>query len=596
MDNKNEYIWDDNNLIKPRCLKCFILFPRIIESEYYYNELKYDLICDYCRYKENIDLHEYLKFIKSNNIQIPLCSHCNQNLSTYINSCNYTYFCDNCIEPNEIRDYKNLKNNFNNYYCKKHNSSFKFINNGEPYCEICFSNLIESKTKFGPLSHSYPLIYNKIKNNLENFKKDKIYIESLISEIKNKYPESEEKRVKKNEEDDDEYTFSNFNEYYNNKFLININSLIEFIEILLPNYNPSKLNENLSLTLELFLYYRKISKFNFEEFEKNESKWYFLYEYLEDYFNPFNIYSHKINLDIINENKLKFEINETENLSGCIVLKDGRIAGKIKNKIVIFDIGKTINNIIKFDIMYKLEEFGRIIELENGNLLLDNGEVYKIENNTLIKIKEIEISRYSVKEIINLSKNRIAISFNSWGYSITIYEGNTLEEIETLPTKDYASSCCQLLNKEILALSIWHESDIEFWSLEDYSLIFRIKNIYPGIIINYKTDKIICSSNSGYALYIINTKLFKIENVFKSPSFFDVCFCQARFLYNYLIIDKSIILLKNDTACNKYFNFISYHKNDNYSYILTEDSIIIYDLRKNDLYSIKKKLFLNIFE
>ena len=84
--------------------------------------------------------------------------------------------------------------------------------------------------------------------------------------------------------------------------------------------------------------------------------------------------------------------------------------------------------------------------------------------------------------------------------------------------------------------------------------------------------------------------------MFKSPSFFDVYFCQPRFLYNYLIIDKSIILLNNDTDCNKYFNFISYHKNDNYSYILTEDSIIIYDLRKNDLYSIKKKLFLNKFE
>ena len=589
MDKINQYSWDDDNLVKPRCLKCFILFPKIIK----FNELKYDLFCDYCRYKENLDLHEYLKFIKSNNMQIPLCCQCNQNPSTHINIDKYTYFCENCIDPN--KDYKKLKNNFNNYYCQKHNRSFKFTNNGEPYCEICYSNLKEH-INYGPLSHSYPIVYNKVRNNLENFKKDKINIESLISEIKNKYPESEKKKDKKNEEDDDDYNFSEFNEYYNKEFLVNINSLIEFIEILLTNYNPSKLNENLSSSLELFIYYRKISKFNFEELEKNESKWSFLYDYLEDYFNPFNIHSHKINIDKISEKKLKFEISDKENIRGCIVLKDGRIAGIINNKIAIFNIDKTINNTIKFDILYNIEDVGLIIELENGNIFMDNGNVYKIEKKTLIKIKEIEISRYNVRDIINLSKNRIAISFGSWGYSVSIYDGSTLEEIETLPTKDYTSSCCQLLNKEILALSIWHESDIEFWSLEDYSLIFRIKNIYPGIIMNYKKDKIICSSNSGYSLYIIDTKLYKVEDVFKFPSSFNYYFRHPRLLNEYLFMDESIALLNNDTTFNKYFTFLSYYENDNYSYILKEDSIIIYDMRKNDLYNIKKYLFLNLFE
>ena len=593
MDKTNEYIWDDDNLIKPRCLKCFILFPQIIKSKYYYSELKYDLICDYCKCKETINLHEYLKFIKQNNIQIPLCNQCNQNPSTYIKIYEYTYFCENCIEPNGIRDYKKLKNNFNNYYCKKHNRSFKFVNKGEePYCELCYSNLKDFET-FYPLSHSYPIIYNKIRNNLENFKKDKIYIENLISELKNKYPESEEKKDKKNDEDDDEFTFSEFNEYYNKEFLFNINSLIEFIEILLPNYNPSKLNQNLSLTLELFIYYRKISKFNFEEFEKNESKWSFLCDYLEDYFNPFNIHSQKINIDKISENKLKLEINDKEYIEMCIVLKDGRIAGIIKNKIVIFDIEKAFNNIIKFDILYNIEGVSHIIELENGNLFMDNGKVYKIENNTLIKIKKTENIKNGVKDIINLSKNRIAISFNSWGYSVGIYDGNTLEEIEYLPTKDYASSCCQLLNKEILALSIKNEYYIEFWSLEDYSLISRIKNIIPGIIMNYKKDKIICSSISGYALYIIDTKLFIVEDVFKSPSFFDLYFCQARLLNEYLLLNEPITLLNNDTSCNKYFNFPSSYEN---VYILKNDSIIIYDIRKNDLYNIKNNLFLNLFE
>ena len=73
-------------------------------------------------------------------------------------------------------------------------------------------------------------MYYKIIKNLENLKKDKIYRKTYIRN-KNKYFESEEKNLKKYY-DKDEYTFSDFNEYYNNEFLVNMNSIIEFIEIL----------------------------------------------------------------------------------------------------------------------------------------------------------------------------------------------------------------------------------------------------------------------------------------------------------------------------------------------------------------------------
>ena len=173
-------------------------------------------------------------------------------------------------------------------------------------------------------------MYYKIIQNLENLKKDKIYIEKLILEIKYKYFESEEKNLKKYY-DKDEFTFSDFNEYYNNEFLVNMNSLIKFIEILLPNYNPIKLKENLSLTLELFIYYRKISKFNFKDFEKINQN-YYLYNYLEDYFNPFNINCHKLEINKIFHNKIKLEISKNEILYDFKVLKDGRIIGIIEEK------------------------------------------------------------------------------------------------------------------------------------------------------------------------------------------------------------------------------------------------------------------------
>ena len=59
------------------------------------------------------------------------------------------------------------------------------------------------------------------------------------------------------------------------------------------------------MTLELFIYYKKIKDFNFIEFEKNELKWLYLTEYLEEYFNPFIIKSSEIKGSNIFQNKLK---------------------------------------------------------------------------------------------------------------------------------------------------------------------------------------------------------------------------------------------------------------------------------------------------
>ena len=110
MKKNNEFIWNDDNLIKPRCLKCFILFPGIIHSEYYKYEFKYELIYNYCQFKEYIYLCKYLKFIKSKNIQISLCKQCKENILTFININEYTYFCDNCVNKKN-KKYKRLKNN-----------------------------------------------------------------------------------------------------------------------------------------------------------------------------------------------------------------------------------------------------------------------------------------------------------------------------------------------------------------------------------------------------------------------------------------------------------------------------------------------------
>ena len=57
----------------------------------------------------------------------------------------------------------------------------------------------------------------------------------------------------------------------------------------------------------------------------------YLLKYLEDYCNPFNINSHKLEINKIFHNKIKLEISKNENLY-FKVLKDGRIIGIIKEK------------------------------------------------------------------------------------------------------------------------------------------------------------------------------------------------------------------------------------------------------------------------
>ena len=149
---------------------------------------------------KSIKHFKHLGFIKSNKIQVPLCCRCKEKISYFLTKfkSKIEYICQECINQNEINNYKTkkLKNNLNSYYCKKCNKSFKFWNDKEPYCEICYSNL-NKHHNCGPFTHSFPVVYYKVKNNLENLKKDKIYIDNLILELKEKYPESEKKNPNK---------------------------------------------------------------------------------------------------------------------------------------------------------------------------------------------------------------------------------------------------------------------------------------------------------------------------------------------------------------------------------------------------------------
>ena len=115
---------------------------------------------------------------------------------------------------------------------------------------------------------------------------------------------------------------------------------------------------------------------------------------------------------------------------------------------------------------------------------------------------------------------------------------------------------------------------------------------------NYKKDKIICSSMNEYALYIIDTKFFIVESVFKSPKPVNYYGFRPKVFNEYIFNEETITLLNNDSESNKYFEFkwLSNYEKEKYSYIFKDDNIIIFDLKNNELYIIKKKFFLNIFE
>ena len=60
----NEFIWNDDNLILPRCPNCFNLYPRIT-----IDNTQYISICYFCTKNEIIKLSDYIEFIKFLNMK-----------------------------------------------------------------------------------------------------------------------------------------------------------------------------------------------------------------------------------------------------------------------------------------------------------------------------------------------------------------------------------------------------------------------------------------------------------------------------------------------------------------------------------------------
>ena len=184
INDENKYIWDDDNLIKLRCLNCFKIYP-ILKT---FDISSFLIDCDYCSSRYKIDSIDYLKFIK-NNIEIPLCFECHQSSATYAKKRVYSslysqYYCNNCLNQYEMDNYIHLMHNFNDTYCQKHNLPFTIINynNSSSFCKICYDNLPE-RDIYKDAWHAYPVLFDKIRNNLELFKKDKEYWDGVFSTV-----------------------------------------------------------------------------------------------------------------------------------------------------------------------------------------------------------------------------------------------------------------------------------------------------------------------------------------------------------------------------------------------------------------------------
>ena len=250
----------------------------------------------------------------------------------------------------------------------------------------------------------------------------------------------------------------------------------------------------------------------------------------------------------------------------------------------IININKNIEEEIKFNYSYKFtDNDSDIIEIDKNIFVLSSGKVIKYGKNEFIIIKEIKIKHLDPK-ITTLSNNRIGISGDDWGNSFSIYNGETFEKIVTLPTKDYANNYCQLLNREILVLSISHGEPIEIWSLDNYELIAKIKNI-GGQLHNYKEDKIFCGD--GDSIYIINIKLLIIEDIIK-------CgvrnFRNLSFVNNCLFIDNEILMLNKEI---KYIKFTQEKDKSKYKYnIFTKNKIIFFN-DENEVFIMEKSTLFN---
>ena len=180
---------------------------------------------------------------------------------------------------------------------------------------------------------------------------------------------------------------------------------------LVKNFHPHKPNFNLCYTLEIYTNLHHIKQFDYKDFELQENKLNYLSTYLKQY-KPFSI-------QIISKNSLRLDIDIYDYMNSFQIWKDNRIiVNIIKNCgtsfLCVFDINKGSNNLIKFDIVYKYDDYWskyglNFIVLENGNIVTNLGDAFKISNNSIEKINQFGKNEYYYSyDIIKLTKNRIS--------------------------------------------------------------------------------------------------------------------------------------------------------------------------------------------
>ena len=512
-----------NTKYLPLCPTC----GEIIKFNINYINFTVKVECRNGHKKSNIPFDIFNKtYIKNSNYFKCYCYSCfntlyDEDLNYICQICN-KLFCNKCINIHKQEESHDSKIKFIHEYklCQKHQKNYSL------FCETCKIFLC-SKCKSSHKNHSIKLILDiipnkKTKESLEN--KLKIYekkINSILYLIENYFKKIEKRFLELN-------NFLIFLKYINNKLLTNYNySYFDYYNfenfnyllnslnneeifdkeryinyILMKDYKPKKYNRYKSLfnkkenknNIENISDFRKLKYLKDDKFYIYENQYIKIYEYKKVSINLILSYNLK-HYDIQDISAAKYNnylLMNTKNNSIKFLEYDflNRTIELLKKQII----DKTMTYPYYFDDYFDNKN-GDVITLFKDNI---NVWRYKKENNTFLKIKEINNINDLILHLFNINSNIFCIQILD--KNIKFYDS---EEYLCIKTINY--------NKEIEYIG----------TINNQVVLFNNKKTYIFFIIDIKYLEIVqtfeLKNNNNYRpeIVILNNYLISIYEEYK---------------------------------------------------------------------------------
>ena len=499
------------------------------------------LLCKCTPSPQTLPLQSYLS--KLNTIKIEQCQFDISHISPTIPALNYCmncemWLCSECVLFHKTKlglsKHKITNGAVNSIYCDIHPSQ-----EIRSYCLIC---------KVHYCMHCIPLHNGHVTKKLERIITEDVY-SNIINEYKNTKVKfyDEIKRAKDVVIQEYENRIKEVNQAYENCIRVN-NTIIEFIDLLIQNYEENKKNYNMILNLLNNTHFSNNDDINFKInlslFNKQQHN--NIIKYFSNAFIIKNINQcqssqttdNNNNNNSNNNNLLHQPIKILQTIDNCneaiTLLPNNKIAtGTAQCSIKIFTLTKTSSTC---DLTIPKAHSNQITYLSYFNDKLfscsyDNKikiwYIYTLPSEALQYSLVIEITAHSkwINKIIPLTKSRFATCSNDKSVKIwnSEYPYDFIHKFDK--HTDDVNSIIQLRNKEVLvSASSKKDSTFRTWDLNVYSEIYAIKKVqcsyYNGLL---ELNSGIVVVGGFEVIYMVNVIKKEVIKCIEHKMFKDIC-------------------------------------------------------------------------